>query len=480
MPSDGKERVEIMKKFKKMFAVLAASALVAAMPLTAMAASITITRNDTFENDTNTKKETYTYYKVLDVIKSQDGLGNTNDKNVGGETEDVKGVTYQVEANSPWLNALRDAPHLTLTPSADQSVYVVSWTGENSEAAAIELAEYLKAKIPTDVKGTTFETGDTRDVEDGYYLIESSLGTNLILATSDITIKEKNQYPSLEKTASATNYNVGDLVPYSITVKVPDNVDTEKAIIIHDKMEDVLSFQNDIQAIVKDGDNDNEGTKFTDFTVNKSTTDGDTFDITLNLDNVAGKTVVFTYSAELLSSAAADHGYVNTAFGEYSNYTTPEKTPTIKTYGFTLEKTDNADKQLKGAEFELRTKADDAKTAIQFIKDDYGYVKKDSDDANATVKISAGQVNVRGLKAGTYYLVETTAPEGYNMLTTPYEVTINGEGTITGADNNLVKVVNEQGVLLPSTGGIGTTVFAVAGLVIMAGAAAVLVIKKRS
>ena len=107
-------------------------------------------------------------------------------------------------------------------------------------------------------------------------------------------------------------------------------------------------------------------------------------------------------------------------------------------------------------------------------------MKKDSDDANATVKISAGQVNVRGLKAGTYYLVETTAPEGYNMLTTPYEVTINGEGTITGADNNLVKVVNEQGVLLPSTGGIGTTVFAVAGLVIMAGAAAVLVIKKRS
>lgn len=475
-----------MKKFKKMLAVLAASALVAAMPLTAMAASITITRNDTFENDTNTKKETYTYYKVLDVIKSQDGLGNTNDKNVGGETEDVKGVTYQVEANSPWLNALRDAPHLTLTPSADQSVYVVSWTGEKSEEGAIELAEYLKDHIPVGFDGTTFQTGDTQKVEDGYYLIESSLGTNLILATSDITIKEKNQYPSLDKTVPETSYNVGDKVPYSITVKVPDNVDTEKDIIIHDKMDDVLSFQDDITAIVKDGNN--KDTNFTDFKVNENKTDEDTFDITLNLDDVAGKTVVFTYSAELLSSAAADKDYVNTAFGEYSNYTTPEKTPTIKTYGFTLKKTDNADKQLEGAQFELRTKADDAKTAIQFITDDTGYVKKDSDDAKAAVTISAGKVNVRGLKAGTYYLVETKAPEGYNMLTKPVEVTINGEGKITvadnnlvtAADNNLVNVVNEQGVLLPSTGGIGTTVFAVAGLVIMAGAAVVMVIKKRS
>lgn len=94
-----------------------------------------------------------------------------------------------------------------------------------------------------------------------------------------------------------------------------------------------------------------------------------------------------------------------------------------------------------------------------------------------------GFIKVFGLDADTYYIEETEAPEGYNKLTDPTEVKIDNKGEVSNTvkvdDVDAVKVENKQGEELPSTGGIGTKIFYIVGTVLMAGAAILLITKKR-
>lgn len=478
-----------MKKFKKIFAAIAASALVAAMSFTSMAASITISRGDKFEaGGENTTEETYTYYKVLNAVKTSKDLGNTTDDNVG-KTEDTKGISYQISKDDPWFDALtKDTKqtYLKLTQSAaDKSVYVVEWNdpAKNDEAEAIKLANVLKGHLKDaaiENTGVPFKTGDTVDVTDGYYLITSSLGTNLILATSDITIKEKNVYPTIDKFVddkkSLADHNIGDMVPYTITVTVPENVvtDDNRQIVIDDTMADVLKFDGVVSAV--EGNN----TTFTEFETNK--VDDHHFTITLkNLAAAKGKTITFTYTAELLKAAEANTPYANKATLSYSNYVTPKKIANVKTYAFTLKKEKEDKTELTGAKFELRTNETDSDSAIMFVADatKENYVKADSTAAGSKT-IEAGTVKIRGIKSGTYYLVETEAPQGYNVLDHAITIVIDENGEVTDHTNNVVEVVNKKGLVLPSTGGMGTTVFAIVGLLVMAGAAVTLIVKKRA
>ena len=482
-----------MKKFKKIFAAIAASALVAAMSFTSMAASITISRGDNFEaGGENSTEETHTYYKVLSAIKTSDGLGNTTNENVG-KTEEIKGVSYQIKEDDPWFDVLNTdsdvKKYLKLTQSADKSVYVVEWAAkENGEAEAIKLANFLKRHLNDDnIKNTgkTFET-EAKGLTDGYYLITSSLGTNLILATSDITIKEKNVYPTIDKFVddgkSLADHNIGDMVPYTLKVTVPQNVvtDDDHQIVIDDTMDSVLKFNEDVSAV------EGHNTTFTAFVTTK--VDDHHFKITLNdLAAAKGKTITFTYTAELLKVAGANTPYANEATLSYSNYVTPKKIANVKTFAFELKKVNEDGNELGGAMFELRTNETDSDSAIMFVADatKENYVKADSAATTGSKTIEAGNVNIRGIKSGTYYLVETTAPQGYNVLDHAVEVKINDEGKILDKDNkplasNIVVVENKKGLMLPSTGGMGTVAFAVVGLIVMAGAAVTLIIKKRA
>lgn len=95
------------------------------------------------------------------------------------------------------------------------------------------------------------------------------------------------------------------------------------------------------------------------------------------------------------------------------------------------------------------------------------YIVDESSTDNILTSPENGEFVIRGLKAGTYYLKEIEAPKGYNLLAKPIEVNLstapNGSGQITiYQDNNKVdkiKVENKSGTILPSTGGIGTTIF---------------------
>lgn len=466
-----------MKKFKKIFAALAASALVAAMSFTSMAASITINRGQGYDADTNAStEETYTYYKILDAVKTADGTG----------------VAYEIASDSKWRDVLEKSSQLSVKQSVVSDKCVVTWKASSSdESQAIALAEYLNNNIPEGVTGKSLTIGiPEKDLKDGYYLITSSLGTKLILATSDINIAEKNVYPTISKFVDGDKdtavYSVGDKVPYTIKITVPANVNTKQQITIHDTMAAELKFNKD--SLAANG--------YT-YTPNNVSEHG--FEIVLNeadLEKAKGKEITFTYTAELLKTPAEPGKlYANTAYLTYSKYVTNKKIANVKTYDFDLKKTQETidGAVLGGAQFELREDATDPTTAIIFYKDGKDYVKADSikitedelleeNEKKCSKIITAGEVNVRGLKNGTYHLVETEAPAGYNILENEVAITITDDGGITAANVNgkTVTVVNKKGILLPSTGGMGTVAFAVVGLIVMAGAAITLIIKKRA
>lgn len=135
--------------------------------------------------------------------------------------------------------------------------------------------------------------------------------------------------------------------------------------------------------------------------------------------------------------------------------------------------------------------------AMTFKTDTTGYYVSTAEGATPEITaVDDTTLNVRGLGAGTYYLVETATAGGYNVL--DHEITINvteitdENGKVTGGNvkitngstsdptDDAVTVDNVKGLLLPSTGGMGTVAFAVVGLIVMAGAAVTLIIKKRA
>ena len=524
-----------MKHIKKMMALALAMVMMLAMAVPAMAATITITQDAT----TGTEgAETYDLYKIFDVKKtSAQANWEQTDDNLGDvdtADDDYKGFSYTISTSNPWLaklwNTTTNAAQsgqtwVTLTQSAgDTSVYNVTWVGAQTEAAAIAFADWLLANkgtiTPDKTMTSSAGTATNATVDDGYYLVKSSLGTNLVLATSNINITTKNDYVTDDKTVAKTNYNVGDMVPYTITVNLPASIDYTKPVTVHDTMDDVLALDTtSVHAkVTADNDFDSHMTlvQSANFATGHSATHaaatGKTlFDFVLDISSLApaagteptAKTITITYEAELLSTAAADTGYVNEEFTEYSKYETTPNDVTVKTYDFDLKKvfTGNTDKALQ-ATFNLypSTTSGKADSPLTFIDGgtvtgkDRTYVKVDSNDGagSADIIVSVDTTNkslvtnVRGLAAGTYYLTETATADGYNLLTTDIVVTIDAEGNATidagelfTASDSTITVTNNSGSVLPSTGGIGTTIFYVIGAILVLGAGVLLVTRRR-
>ena len=528
MSEGGQRKGEIMKKFRKLFAVLTASALVGAMSFTTMAASIKINHDDTYDGQA---KQTYKAYKILDVVKDKDG-----------KPEDANAFAYTFAKGSEWESVLTNANQkwLDCTESTDGTKYIVTLKDKDSvnEATAKAMAQYFKANMPKDATYTTLTADEAKtSVDDGYYLITSTLGTNLILATSDIEITEKNDYPKDDKKVETASITAGQNATYYITVVVPESIDISKKITLHDKLPNELSFNDDSVRVYSDDTTDqlNASTPVTTLkgfnygelaegtTVITGLDDGCAFHIEIDpkdhKEEYAGKTLVFKYTATLKDEVAANTGFVNKEFLTYSEYKTTEKDVPIMTYDFDLTKTfkGSTDEQtgLK-ATFNLYTAEEYAKftdndaettpVAMKFKTDadnqNHYYV---SSSGNEDIEATKGNtVNVRGLGEGTYYLVETATANGYNVLDYAIEINVTPkykDGKVThsvdddtevmitnGTDDegkpkttyNHVPVENVKGLLLPSTGGMGTVAFAVVGLIVMAGAAITLIIKKRA
>ena len=384
----------------------------------------------------------------------------------------------------------------------------------NSEVAAtIAKAAIAYAKEKNLTPTATLPKDDRYTAENltlGYYVVDSSLGTLCDLTTTnpEVTIEEKNEVPVPDKTVkedSTGNYDgsntaqIGDTVEFKTVIHAKKGAQNYK---LHDQMEAGLTLNQD-SITVQEGDKILE--ENTDYTVAcgvscKDKSGKDTtcdFEITFTqryLDTITADTdIVVTYTAVLnenaeIANATNDNDTV-LDYGDNS-HSEWDKT-TTKTFMFDIIKTDSNGKVLNGAKFELY----DARTGdnkIALVEEPDGVYRvatadeKNDKDFKPAV-IEAGRATVKGLDADTtYWLEETEAPAGYNKLSGRVKVEIKNSNlttTMTGdtwADGNGgVQITNKTGAELPSTGGMGTTIFYIIGSVLVLAAVVLLIVRKR-
>lgn len=374
------------------------------------------------------------------------------------------------------------------------------------------------------------------DLKLGYYLVDTSLGTLCSLNTTkpSVIINEKNTEPTIEKKVQEDSdkswgdentAQIGDTVEFKTTVHAKKGA---QGYVVHDQMSEGLTLIKDVEA---DSENniseiinievsvgDSTLTKGTDYniTYDVSCTDKDNkpavcaFHITFEqayLDKITGDTdIVIEYSAILNENAKISTDvntnktkldYGSDAQGKPTDSTEWDETKTY-TYKFQIVKTDAKNYLLDGAKFELYTAKTDG-TKIPLVEVSTGNYrvateaeKADQSFTSAEIVAKDGKAFVSGLDANTtYWLEETKAPDGYNKLAARVEVKIleaNLEATFdldeTSETYNAwqsggVHVTNYTGTELPSTGGIGTTVFYAVGVILALGAAVALVARRR-
>ena len=467
------------KTFKKLFAALLAAALVLAMAVPAFAETNATKGSITINN--TVKGETYTIYRMF-KLDSYNAESNTYSYTVESAWENF----FKTGAGSSYID-LDSNGHPTWKTAKSQD-------SDKADFAKLALKWATENKVPPAAESQTSTGSDVifSHLDLGYYLVDSSLGALCGLNTTnpDVTITEKNEKPTIEKEVkngdawgTTNDAKIGDTVEFKITIHVEAGAQKYK---VTDTMEKGLSF-NSGSIKIDDATLDNNNA-----TLTLKQKEGDpTFTLTFADSYVAGKvgeTIVVTYTATLNENAVVA-GNKNSATLHYSNQHTVNKETTTYTHEFDLVKVDGTtNKLLDGAEFKLYT-AKDGGEPIKFVAVEGGYRVANGDETGAvdTIKVN-GKVHISGLDKVNYWLDETHAPAGYNKLTERQEVklsegsqnaTLETGATTWAEGNGGVVVKNNAGTVLPSTGGMGTTLFYVIGGGLMVAAVVLLVTKKR-
>lgn len=171
-------------------------------------------------------------------------------------------------------------------------------------------------------------------------------------------------------------------------------------------------------------------------------------------------------------------------YGDKNTKTEKSETETY-TYGIPVFKYTGIDTALAGAKFILSTdELPNEKNAIKFNQNGslYRYSIDQTNGNTALTSDTKGRVDIQGLEAGKYYLKETEAPKGYNKIQKSIMIEILEDGTIKVDGNPItgdVRVQNNTGSLLPSTGGMGTTLIYVVGSILVLASGIVLFSKRK-
>ena len=329
-----------MKKVKDIFALVIAMVMILAMGTTALAVDITVSKDS---KNIDPSAITYTYYKIFDATYTSNTTTDTTIAGTDGTQAKTEGFAYTIPATSPLLTisggnaSIDDVTGITLTLNGAGDAYSVEYEGQMTEDAAKAMATALQNKINTltNTQKDDLTSGNltwnqasnaykATGLDKGYYLIESDYNSTLVLATSDIQINEKNSYVTDKKelvNAADDSVQIGDIIPYKITVNVPAG--SNQQIVITDTYEAGLTPQvaaaTGEYAVDDTKSPSTAGQVYVTATVDSATnltfavsepssasgTAGH-FTITLTDEQVtdlAGKTIIFTYYAELNANA---------------------------------------------------------------------------------------------------------------------------------------------------------------------------------
>ena len=473
-----------MKALKKVLALCLAAILLLALSPAAFADGDATTI--TIKNAVPEK--TYKLYKLFDVVGVADGDNGT------------KLVSYKV--TSKWEDFFKTGTgnqYITLDSNGQPTLKA----GATGEALATAIQNYLTNNNTVAADYSSAANSNSVDIAatKGYYFLSSEVGTNCILNTAyenTLVVTEKNSTePKIDKKILKGNNEVGqnhagigEVVNFVAKITLGNNAN---GYVYHDQMSTGLTFDKST-VVVKIGTKTVESSQYTLLATGDQTlTDGCTFEINFKdtyIESLAsGQVITITYSATVNKDAYTKDEETNTGWLHYDNNESVKAQTKTLPMKLTIEKTnENGSKKLSGAKFQL---IDSSNNVLNFVAvQDKGYrpaVGGDTLKVSALVTPDGGSIQFYGLKAGNYKLRETEAPGGYNKLTKDVEVTISDEGVVSvQIENNMaaaadgkITVKNQAGTTLPSTGGMGTTLFYVVGGLLMAAAAVLLIAKKR-
>lgn len=503
-----------MKSIKRIIALLLTAVMTMTMSVTAFAAdsgcSLTVNVKSTTPAQ-DLRGQTINLYKLFDLTTSKSG--------------ETTNYAYTVNKAPGYKDALKVSLGISSTGTTDKDYAKAVLALEDTEGAVQKFANDFTAEALTKNLSATENSGKITEenktsytfnnLASGYYLvyvtgtkkIQSSLVT---VDESTKTVNLKTEAPSITKKADKDTVSIGQVVKYTVAGSVPDTTGySEYVYKIHDTLSNGLDFANDGNGTPVEGTSVKVTVAFEDATdastaLTTATLSG-TGNRTMTLDLSAwvkanqqtnkGKNFTVTYYAKVNKDAVVTEK--NSATLEYGNNpkdtttTTPSEAKT-PTYPLDIKKyAKNGGQTLAGAKFKLysnKTDADEAKDnaiKVSAVVDKAGHYVVDPTSTTtefesvASIDGKGYNLHVNGLAAGTYYLVETKAPDGFNKLTASIKVTITKTGDTEwkvvqdGKEetDKIIDVENSTGSLLPSTGGMGTIAFTVVAALLVLGVA---------
>ena len=442
------------------------------------------------------KDQTYTIYRMLKL-------------------ESFDGTNYSYTLENGWDNFISTgAGKDYLEKNSDG--YIIFKSEKNNETdmrlfAKAAFAYAKTAKLNDDAKKPVkaISTSVTFDkLPLGYYVVGSTVGSLCELKTTDkeVTITDKNDVPSVEKKivkynedhsenlVDSNSANIGEEVVFKTTIDIKPGA---KNYILHDKMDSHLSYDSILQ--IHDNNNKNivAGTDYVvkttdlvdaDCTFELSFTDAFYTNNKEDIDTKKLNEIYVYYQATVKDDAVVKQEMKNNTYLTYgeNNTKSNEDETTTKTFEIPVFKYTGTNTALEGAKFILSTDANctDENQTLKFkINSENKYRYNKTGGITELASLTDGMIHIEGIKAGTYYLKETEAPKGYNLLKTIQKIEILEAGSIklNGTENTgNVRVQNNKGSLLPSTGGMGTTLIYLIGGALVLGSGIVLANKKRA
>ena len=547
-----------MKQTKKLASLLLALVMVLSLVVNAAAVDVTINNSAT--------GHTYEAYQIFTGRLENGTLSDVVwGSGVNPETFITKLKAHDALKDNVKISALvaADSDTTKQSTAADVADAISSFGNVFDSETAKAIAECVGESLTSTVAGScsTPVNGKyvIKNLAAGYYLIKDQNGTitgndsytRYILEVTDaVEITPKGNIPEVDKNigtidnigtpVNAADYSLHDDVPFTLKGTLPSNYADYKTYkyVFHDTLSAGLTYKEDAKVWLVNGDSKSDITESFNVAHNNGT-------LTVSCDDlksIAGVSIdsssiiVVEYTAKLNENAAIGSptddegnftGNKNTVYLEFSNNPngngdgdgdgTPDtgKTPNDEVLVFTYEldvtKVDGQDdtKKLTGAEFVLLNndkskvaKVEDGKF-VEWVDVPAAVEGKITYPAGTTLTSdNDGKFAIAGLDAGKYYLRETKAPAGYNLLKDDIAVVIAATldqskdppaltaltiqiDSGSAANGNLATgvvstdVKNNSGAVLPETGGIGTTIFYIVGGVLFVGAAVLLVVKRR-